>query len=71
MQVIDGEYGISVSTDLYLFTEGIRLYAGEKEKAYIYIEYLREGNSLGKWVSQGWEEDEFEEYEDIEEENYY
>jgi hypothetical protein len=51
MQVIDGEYGISVSTDLYLFTEGIRLYAGEKEKAYIYIEYLREGNSLGKWVS--------------------
>ena len=71
MQVIDDEYGISTSADLYLFSDGHRLTAGQKDRSYIYLEYIRDNNSYGNWVSHGWEIDEFGEYEDIVEDEYY
>lgn len=65
MQLIDDEYGVSASANLYLFGSRHRLTAGQPDRSYIYIEYRRGENNAGQWHSHGWEIDEFDEYEDI------
>lgn len=69
MQLIGDEGRPHTSTNLYLFGSGERL--ATKVNSYIYMEYVKQDSDFGNWVSYGWEEDEFEEYEDIEESEFY
>lgn len=65
MQLVDDEYGISASANLYLFGSHHRLTAGQADRSYIGLDYRRGENNVGQWHSNGWEIDEFDEYEDI------
>jgi len=68
MELIDDDYGINTSVNLYLFGSSHRLTAGIN--SLIYLEYIKGKNDVGDWVSHGWAIDEFDEYEDIEESEF-
>jgi hypothetical protein len=70
MQLIGDNYEPHTSANLYLFGNHQRLTAGQPERSYIYLEYQRKENNIGQWHSQGWEIDEFDEYEDIVEDEF-
>jgi hypothetical protein len=54
---------------LFLFGDKIRLISKD-EKSYIELFYEKQSNGIGEWRSLGWQEDEFGEFEDVEEETY-
>jgi hypothetical protein len=69
MELVGDESYPHTSINLYLFADGQRLKTGIN--SYIYMEYAKQDSNFGKWISYGWQEDEFEEFEDIEESEFY
>jgi len=57
------------SASLFLFGGGHRLTTKNK-KSYIELYYEKQPNGTGEWHSLGWQEDEFWEFEDVEENTY-
>lgn len=57
------------SASLFLFGNGQRLFTKDN-KSYIELFYEKKSNNPGEWRSLGWQEDEFWEFEDVEEDSY-
>ena len=65
VETIGDDFKPHTSANLYLFGNHERLTAGQPNVSYIYLEYIKNTNEIGNWVSQGWMLDEYEEYQDI------
>lgn len=70
MQFIGDDFIPHTSANLYLFDNHHRLIT-DKKQTYIYLEYVRGENEIGQWINRGWQEDEFWEYENIEETDFF
>lgn len=74
MQFIDEDFGSHTSANIYLFGNHQRLILkdhGNVQDNYIYLDYARDKNNIGNWVSRGWKMDEFWEWEGIEEADFF
>lgn len=71
VKLVDDEYGITISVDLYLFGSHHQLYAGEKSRCYIGLDYLKNEENTGQWLSHGWLIDDYGQDEDKEESEYH
>ncbi len=69
MQILVGNKP-HISTWVFLFGDHFRLVAGQSDRSYIQLDYNKDGGNYGKWESFGWQIDEFDEYEDIEEKDF-
>jgi hypothetical protein len=69
MELVGDESYPNTSINLYLFGSGQRLTT--ELNSYIYMEYAKQNAGFGTWVSHGWTIDEFDEFEDIEESEFY
>lgn len=75
MQFIDEDFGSHTSANIYLFGNHQRLILKDHGDGvfdnYIYLDYVRDKDDIGNWVSRGWTMDEFWEYKDIEESDFF
>lgn len=70
MDLIGDKFEPHISASLFLFGDHIRLTAEQPNRSYIELSYERNRNNTGRWCSLGWKIDEFEEFEDINEEDF-
>jgi hypothetical protein len=70
LELIGDNFKPHISANLYLFANHFRLTAGQTDRSYIYLEYILSKYNVGEWKSEGWEIDEFDEYEDIDEDGF-
>lgn len=71
VKLVDDEYGITISVNLYLFGSHYQLFAGQKSRCYIGLDYLKNEENIGDWFSHGWLIDDYGQDEDKEEIEYH
>lgn len=71
MQLIGEDNKPHAMAWLFLFGDKHRLIAAEPDRSFIYLDYERNTDNTGTWKSRGWHIDEFDEFENINEDDYY
>ena len=68
--LVGDDFKPHINAWLFLFGEHFRLTAGKSDRSYVEFVYDKIDEKSGNWRSLGWMEDEFGQYEDIEESEF-